>query len=849
MNWTGGRLQRHSGKSIRGGALTSRQKEHFAKVKANLRSGGQRNIPAKWSIFDKTTANQSQRQPLGSYANPGRKQEHLCTSTGERKESEVQREYWEERERHDQPSEPVSHRTESQKHAKTCSTPIELGRTSPIYDEDLYNATPPPLRIKRERAASPELQDVPQIHESREPKGESFEQKRRKLLNKADWVGLSIRRLPKLKFNPPKHDEDIGRRRKVIDGHRARYSTYQTRISSPFAPRKVQTLEMEGGHMRAGRAKSGVRISIGGRVVPPGFSSSSRPSKLVRQSTPRMMHTISSSDEMLLDDEYITVDRDFLNSDRFVSAFGANPHCSGGLQDDRMSISPSIDKNARGTYEDQRRLNDSGRQPLKATSTNEILLQSSSNASSLSHRSETSVCRMQQPKPMRPAKHGVLHLSSPKCTSSVLAQVGGVRSVVPEDQAMDNEIWKTWIERPTQSIDYDNHVDQDKRNSRGRKISISPGISATSPIYEETFGGSRLYDEDPDEFHEYPDSWEGFESSLKQESTNSSQKNVPQAQYNNLDPHSEMLHRSNFHDQSPSDYCENVDDTGLSATSGQYRNDDNSSIEQQYIRSSQRTSPSIAWDPPRLPSPMTESCQRRSAPLQQGTPASKLDIEPNKFSLQHNEVMLSQICRNSYFEKDVSSKDIQKKTDQDEIWMKFVFDEDSTDDCMLCKNTISARTEPLIKQSKPSRVDSYVTTSQLQVLQEKEKEEPSLTFSMHVHNSNDPESPLQPRYSAPTRNCRLWPNSWLGDNGRPADESDQSSGFSTHVYQSNGNSTPLRPPTQANGTPYTQKIYQVNKDSGVKDGGPALCPSNSNTPTPSASSCPESISMVAVPGS
>ncbi|KAF7883397.1 uncharacterized protein EAF02_005317 [Botrytis sinoallii] len=160
------------------------------------------------------------------------------------------------------------------------SSSVEFVQRSSIADDDLYNATPPPLRIKREHAVLSEIRDAPQNCEARETIEQSMEERRRNLLDQKDWVGLNIHHLPKLKFNQPRHDEDIGRRRKVKGGHRARYSKLQTRISSPFAARNNHMREQqEAGYVEGSLPKNDVRISIGGRIVPPGISSSSRPTK------------------------------------------------------------------------------------------------------------------------------------------------------------------------------------------------------------------------------------------------------------------------------------------------------------------------------------------------------------------------------------------------------------------------------------------------------------------------------------------------------------------------------------------------------------------------------------------
>lgn len=50
MNWTGGRLSRHSRKAE--DSVVNKQKQHFARVRNNLMNDSAKRSPAKWSIFD-----------------------------------------------------------------------------------------------------------------------------------------------------------------------------------------------------------------------------------------------------------------------------------------------------------------------------------------------------------------------------------------------------------------------------------------------------------------------------------------------------------------------------------------------------------------------------------------------------------------------------------------------------------------------------------------------------------------------------------------------------------------------------------------------------------------------------
>lgn len=862
MNWTGGRLKRHSGKaSHRGGALTNRQREHFAKMKANLRSGVQKNSSAEWSIFNRSSAPQSkiQGQRIESQSSSGRNHEHALIRESEN--SEYERERWDEREEYNQSPAlgPFCRRSEAI-YGNNHSPSVEIVQRSPILNDDLYNAIPSPLGIKHKGAVSPKLTDVPQNYEAQELKEVSMEEKRRKLLSKGDWVGLSIRRFPHTRFNFPKSDGDIGRRRRIKDGHRARYSKLQTRISSPFAARKVQICEQEEENIGE-RAQSEVRIRIGDRVIPPGISSSSRPSKIVRQSTPRMMHRIFSSDEMLLDGEYITKNHDDLSSDRVLSAFKARTHDGGGQQESRMRIPSSGDKNAAHAQKLRQGSKNLESVPLIMTKIGETPHEPNGKYSTSSRTAEKSICEMNQPMPRRPARHSVLHLGSPDCNSSVLAQVGGVKCVVSRDEVMDNEIWEAWVAPSTRSTEYQDYDHEDEGGLLERNVSISPGISALPARWSGTYSGSRSDDENSRKY-EYAESWEGCESSMVQEYTELSQRNATHPREANCISNNEVRSGMDFYSQSLSTgYREALDEIRVPVAFDQYKNEENISTEPQYTPSSQRTSSSIPWDPPRSQSPcmtepyqhnLTESIQTKTSHLQHDPVFTSQSINPDETLLQHDGVLLSKSGHKPDKMNGCCAKGVQKETDQNELWMKFLFDEDSEDEGTTSKKGTSTRIGLEKSSGKPPRDGNFgMTLSHSPAIKEKRKGEPSPTSSTYVHNSIDTENPLQPRYFAPTRTRAIRQNSQVGDNGAVDDEINQSSGFSTYNRQFEENHNPPMPFARARNPPYMEKQYQLNRDLSTENSASVAHSTNSNIANlnSSTSSEPESVSMIAVPGS
>ncbi|TGO55422.1 hypothetical protein BCON_0092g00050 [Botryotinia convoluta] len=847
MNWTGGRLQRHSGKSSRGGgggALTKRQKEHFAKVKANLRTGSKENVTTKWTIFDNIVVEKPHRQSFGNHIESVKNSE--CSLRQERGRNEVEREHFTDLYTYNDLTPTPLCREFQDKHTNNRSSSVEFVQRSSIADDDLYSATPPPLRIKREHAASSELRDDLQNYEAREAIEQSMEERRRNLLNQKDWVGLNIHHLPKLKFNQPRHDEDIGRRRKVKGGHRARYSKLQTRISSPFAVRNTQMREQQqAGYTEERLSKNDVRISIGGRIVPPGMSSSSRPTKVIRQSTPRTKHRILSSDDMLLDDEYIVEDQEELNSDRFLSIFEAGIHGNGEDDNSARIIPSSRGPNNHGTYRSQEKRVNPRREPLlNIVNRNGFSNGIGDKALPFSRTAVRSICdtRMKQPMPIRPAQHPVLQLSSPKCNSSVLAQVGGLRSVVSEDQLMDNEMWKAWIPPPTEGTEGTEHKKYDdegegEEHLKDRCVSISPGISAIPALREKSFGSSRSNDEDSDGRYEYSESWGGCESSIVQEQSTAVYKrdlfpsdDVENISYNGI-PHNSDVYDHPF----SSDRCELGNERETSSISIQYTNEDDITIEPQDTRSSQRTSSSIPWDPPRSPSPcITRPSQSKFlsspwsiAPLAQQLPISiRQTTDLKETAPQHDQIIMQDQTFGKV--KDCPTQGVQKKTDQNELWMKFVFDDASEEEDTILEKTKSTRVEH-------------------------EKGEPSPTFSTFVHNSVESESPLQSIYVAQANSCITWQDPKQGNSSAYRNEFSQSSNYSTLAYQSSVNHDPVGAAARNKSTPYPyeEKRHNARRDLSTNNCTSVVDSKNFKISNASISSSPkmDSLSMMAVSGS
>ncbi|KAE8452883.1 hypothetical protein EG329_013155 [Mollisiaceae sp. DMI_Dod_QoI] len=500
MNWTGGRLQRHS---VVAGTDKHRQKQHFARVQQNLRSTPNFKSPGKWSAFDLIAEGREQSQHESTAV------QHLAKASGREKSNSLVQ--------HHSVLLPDAHASRRHEISKPYSPIADRGsqdilrtrtqsRPSAVPDDDLYNATPPPRKPKRKREESLSLSERESFREPQEE--ESISEKRKRILRRGDWVGVSMQKPLQVTFASSGDRENIGRRRKLPHGgHRARYKTRQPHISSPFPARSRYPANIEPSawakqqHLQTVRPD--VRISIDGKVVPPGLSSSSGPRTAARnrsQATP--------SDVMLLDnDEFVQYEEQRWRSDTVQhytkSTRGHNNHnyhilepsraCSDlevsgeGQQIEDMhtyegwaGISPDPEDDVRDVIGDpespnEQQLGDRDKSDSSSQGSvpsldlynglhPEQLVFSSSSAS------------IHHPKPKSSRVSALIRTGSSDAVKSTVAQVGQIQPAVPNSQLVDNEVWESWIAPLYQEQgSQDNDYFDDARHRQ--QSNISPGIS------------------------------------------------------------------------------------------------------------------------------------------------------------------------------------------------------------------------------------------------------------------------------------------------------------------------------------------------------------------------------------
>ncbi|KAG9236380.1 hypothetical protein BJ875DRAFT_456540 [Amylocarpus encephaloides] len=430
MNWTGGRLQRHSNASD---TAKHRQQQHFAKVKTNLLAGKKRS-PPKHPNLDRIREH---------YEGPSR-----CTTRDspplEQSSRNVETQCFAQRSLQTSSRVVVGSRSAHEHTAHQEYSPASGNFR--MVDVAIHDSARSADAKKRERerdssvTGSEDGNDIDEL--------DSLAQKRRKILLTGDWVSVGFQRAPRLKYVPPRQDDQIGRRRKVSDGHRAQYSgKLRSKILSPVASRD-QPLPVEGLEQKASRKSrpTDVKISVGNKVILPGISSSAQSQRYSNGSAqPQSLRPQTESlDIMLLDNE---------------------SRCMNSLQ----SLGPpsTIGSKNRGM---------STPQP-----------QFRSSSASLQH-----------PKPQSSKVASILRSDSSDIVQSTLAQVGRPKPVVTSSQVMDNKIWETWMTAfnlPEDALS--GGIASQEDNMQEQIEMISPGVSAapTHPMAENNENGSPTHND------------------------------------------------------------------------------------------------------------------------------------------------------------------------------------------------------------------------------------------------------------------------------------------------------------------------------------------------------------------
>ncbi|KAK0102484.1 hypothetical protein ONS95_006100 [Cadophora gregata] len=537
MNWTEGRLQRHSSTN-RKSTAQQRQKAHFARVQQNLRNGSlnNKNSPVRFSVFGIDVRD---RERLDQYLSPAVQGSAVKCDDGARRPRDSL-------ESAQLLLHPVPERRASK--SRDCESsqrrrPAPLKRNpSQAPEDDLYGATPPPRPIKRKHNAGVSESDMASVSEGKTVK-EPLSEIRRRLLRRGDWVGVTRQKPLELVYGSVKDGKDIGRRRKVNEQHRARYRSAQSQIESPFPARnRSHQYEFRGGqHMEGSQPIApDVRIFIGGRKVPPGVSSSTGRRYGASTSGKRSSRAVSS--EMLLLDsgssrgvlhDGHTRDQ-YENSRRteslLLASSRATSHCrlyeatrrSHSLlalssQDDLpgWDEEQEQDQGWAGVTEDslaklQQNFQGSSESGDKSSDRSSRKAAPDVNLRRNLHPGQeifsSSSAPMHHPKPRTSKRSVLLQEGSSQLAESNLAQLGKLKSAVSSSQQHQDEIWRSWV------VAEGAGEDDDEQSSEGLLGDgwISPGPSMAPPMRpptrfipdEDAYSSELEAPDDPDQVQE-----------------------------------------------------------------------------------------------------------------------------------------------------------------------------------------------------------------------------------------------------------------------------------------------------------------------------------------------------------
>jgi hypothetical protein len=274
MNWTGGRLSRHSGAT---NTVAFRRKQHFAMA-------GRQKKPSRIpddNFYDATPP------PIGR---------------NRRREATPRPSYVQTVVAQEQAAEYVSKRRRSSTVTSSTSAKSNIHEEQEEVVRDDINADYQKSTRRRSSHRRPSTIRSP-ISANSNPQEDLWAEKRRKILQKGDWVGASIQKPLQLMFPSAQSRMNVGRRRKIHEGDGARFNGQHTTITSYFPKRDISqklVLTTELGT----RHSSEIRDSCQYQIPKLEISLSSAPPRNRSHSAATYARTeASSSDVMLLEPE------------------------------------------------------------------------------------------------------------------------------------------------------------------------------------------------------------------------------------------------------------------------------------------------------------------------------------------------------------------------------------------------------------------------------------------------------------------------------------------------------------------------------------------------------------------
>ena len=313
MNWTGGRLQRHSRNSA-GKSLNYTQKQHFAKVRSRLQTGQRAVSPLDFALLhavrdaregrESRTESRSESRPkrqktLSEYASTA----PLANRLNAMKSRQVSLGRGTGKELHHRSMRPKPASAGSGSRAQDAPSadhrPSRISNATAREQINEFHSHRHEVasRSKPEsnrRDACPTTQ--PLVGNSQAAGSQSLEDKRQSLLQQGDWVCTAITRPLRMNFLSSNNREKVGRRRRISTEERTRRILPISRRVRPSIRDGLLPQAGDWGHQGC---REDISVRIGGQVH--GSQRTTLPG--VPEVLSQSQHHSMSSESMLLDKE------------------------------------------------------------------------------------------------------------------------------------------------------------------------------------------------------------------------------------------------------------------------------------------------------------------------------------------------------------------------------------------------------------------------------------------------------------------------------------------------------------------------------------------------------------------
>jgi hypothetical protein len=298
MNWTGGKLQRHS--KVGRNEVLQRQKQHFAKVRQQLQNGTSSSVvpfPPNWLAHDQASLaegviplGQGSQRPVGHYEGQQKTLEEFKMTA------------------------PVAHRLASMSRKRPPRYVGAGAGDNDIHLRRKFDSSGISLLVVDSNRTSGSKGRVQAMSQSSSlstrrkrlkphpTPGDALELSRKRLLQQTDWVGLAATRPLHMTFSSRRDKNQIGKRRKIGSDSTRRHllssHAVQHSLASPVGYLHDEEIPFMHGALQT--APGSISIRIGNDVVP---------SQMATTAEHLMDHPVEalfnrqSSDTMLFDEE------------------------------------------------------------------------------------------------------------------------------------------------------------------------------------------------------------------------------------------------------------------------------------------------------------------------------------------------------------------------------------------------------------------------------------------------------------------------------------------------------------------------------------------------------------------